>query len=72
MPNKKVIDIKEVDMTDRDCQYVGIAYFNDKGQKVTESFVIPNNGITIKTNKGSIKFCVDVKAKSKPKPKPKK
>ena len=65
MPNKKAVDIKEVDMTDKNCQYVGVAYFNDKGQKVTESFVIPNDGIVIKTHKATIRVYRDVKAKTK-------
>lgn len=36
-------------------KYAGIAYLNDKGQKVTESFVIPNNWITTKADKATIK-----------------
>lgn len=61
-PDKKnTVTINEVDMTDKDCQYVGIAYFNDKGQKVTESFVIPNNGIVIKTHKATIKIKINRK-----------
>ena len=67
MAKAKAVDIKEVDMTDKNAQYVGVAYINDKGQKVTESFVVLNQGITIKTHKATIKVCRDVKAKSKTK-----
>lgn len=63
--DKKTVDIKEVDMTDKNAQYVGVAYFNDKGQKVTESFVIPNDGIVIKTHKASIRVLPVVKPKKK-------